>query len=124
MNPQKTYRRDRCPLYIYLNKHQRRTSCYTRKLFSLSWFCDGLELHNRTAKIESNPHRTRSGEGSALSLWNRTGFGFRRLEPIQVRLKPSVSIFEDLSDSTNQPSPFWIEITNFKDISNNFDIIR
>ena len=41
-----------------------------------------VELHNRTAKIESDPHRTRSSEGSVLSLWNYTGFGFPRLEPI------------------------------------------
>jgi hypothetical protein len=69
-------------------------------------------LHNRTAKIESDPHRTRSGEGSVPSLGNRTGFSFPRLNPIRVWLKPSVTVFEDLSDLTNQPSMFWIKMTN------------
>jgi hypothetical protein len=57
-----------------------------------------LELHNRTAKIESDPHRTRSGEGSVPSLGNRTGFGFHRVKPIRVRLKPLVTVFAVLSD--------------------------
>jgi hypothetical protein len=41
-HPQKTYRCDRCLLCVYLDRHWRRTACYTWMLFSLSWLCDGL----------------------------------------------------------------------------------
>ncbi|PKX95331.1 uncharacterized protein P174DRAFT_130782 [Aspergillus novofumigatus IBT 16806] len=44
-----------------------------------------LELHNRTAKIEPEPHRTRSSLGSVPSLGNRTGFSFYRVELFWVQ---------------------------------------
>lgn len=40
-----------------------------------------LELHNRSAKIESIPHRTPSGAGSGPSLGSRFGFGCRTQGP-------------------------------------------
>jgi hypothetical protein len=52
-----------------------------------------IELHNRSAKIESDPHRTRSGLISVPSLGNRTGFSFPRVEPIRIQLKPLVMDF-------------------------------
>jgi hypothetical protein len=57
-----------------------------------------LELHNRTAKIESSPYRTCSGLISALSLGNRTGFSFPRVGLIRIRLKLLVMVFAVLLD--------------------------
>jgi hypothetical protein len=54
-----------------------------------------VELHNRTTKIESDPHRTRSSDSSVASLGNHFTFSFSTLEPIRVRLKLSVMGFAD-----------------------------
>jgi hypothetical protein len=47
-----------------------------------------VELHNRPAKIATNPHRTRSGAGSGVGLGNRFGFGFSTPKPVSGSVKP------------------------------------